>query len=631
MGQTISLPELDVPRPASAPYPDALAEFARASQLKTQAAQQQQLAAQTQGIQQQNQAQGLQLQDEMLRRQLAPQFVQKDENGKPNGFDTEGLYNAMLAGGADPMSIQAMRMKQVEMQKALLGLNDAQIEHQQKINGVLVDGIESVRDANEKALQKQNGGATVTPPAPAAAPGGPTASSMGPAVPGTNGMPAGMLPNDPAAQKLMQQPPVAAPEIGAAPAGTPVSMGVPESGTAPTGTETALQKVAEAPKPITPEAQAAYQKFLVRASSMGIPVGQFKPVLTDTSDLDQAEAGAGLHAELLNQQKKQADIAEAQGKGAQAQAAAAKDQWVGSDGTFVNIKSGQVIHAGGSPSLQAFQEYVAKGGDPLNFATDQAAREESNPALQAAKLHDTIATKAAEQAIADGDPKAAAQLLTQGIVAPSQLISSRKPAFAQAAFTAAEQMQPGWNAQKAEGDFKVASSPAQVAFFGSAKSLTDPGGTLDQLKAAAKDIPQNQIPVFNTVADAVKASTGSGPVAKYAALALGVADDYSKVMGGGQGSDTSRSQAINLIAAKQSPEQRDASIEGIRGAVASQTNSRIGSNPVLRKMYGGEAPVESKTQHVPGGKAAGLTEGQTGTGSDGKKYIVKNGVWVPQP
>jgi len=65
-----------------------------------------------------------------------------------------------------------------------------------------------------------------------------------------------------------------------------------------------------------------------------------------------------------------------------------------------------------------------------------------------------------------------------------------------------------------------------------------------------------------------------------------VADDYSKVMGGGQGSDTSRTQALNLIAAKQSPEQRDASIEGIRGAVGSQTNSRIGNNPVLRKMYG---------------------------------------------
>jgi hypothetical protein len=178
-------------------------------------------------------------------------------------------------------------------------------------------------------------------------------------------------------------------------------------------------------------------------------------------------------------------------------------------------------------------------------------------------------------------------LLVNGTVAPSQLISSRKPEFAQKAFSGAAALQPGWNAQKAEADYKVASSPAQVQFFGSSKSLTDKGGTLDQLAAAGKDIPEGQIPIFNTVADALKASTGSGPVAKYAAVALGVADDYAKVMGGGQGSDSSREQALKLISAKQSPEQRAASIEGIRGAVGSQASSRIGNNTVLNKMYGG--------------------------------------------
>jgi hypothetical protein len=35
-------------------------------------------------------------------------------------------------------------------------------------------------------------------------------------------------------------------------------------------------------------------------------------------------------------------------------------------------------------------------------------------------------------------------------------------------------------------------------------------------------------------------------------------------------------------------------------------------------------------QHIPGGKAPGLQEGQTGTGSDGKKYVVRNGAWASQ-
>lgn len=194
--------------------------------------------------------------------------------------------------------------------------------------------------------------------------------------------------------------------------------------------------------------------------------------------------------------------------------------------------------------------------------------------------------KANDQAIQDGDPNAAAKLLVSGVVAPSQLISSRKPEFAQKAFTAASQMQPGWNAQSADADFKVASSPANVGFFGSAKSLIDKGGTLDQLASAAKDIPQGKIPVFNTIADAMKAATGSGPIAKYAAILLGVTDDYAKVMGGGTGTDSGRTQALALAPANASPEQRAAALEGIRGSVSSQLNSRIGANPVMKRMYG---------------------------------------------
>jgi hypothetical protein len=236
----------------------------------------------------------------------------------------------------------------------------------------------------------------------------------------------------------------------------------------------------------------------------------------------------------------------------------------------------------------------------------QQTFEKLNPVIRAAEIHDATAKKAAEQAITDGDPRAAAQLLVNGVVAPSQIASSRKPAFTQQAFTAATQMQPGWNAQKADADFNVAKSPANVAFFGSAKSLTDKGGTLDQLADAAKDIPENQIPVFNSVADVWKAATGSGPVAKYASILIGVTDDYSKVMGGGQGSDASRNQAIGLVPLKASPEQRAAAIEGIRGAVGSQVNSRIGGNPVLKQMYGNAAPSANAGAVSASGKAVSL-------------------------
>jgi len=443
MSVGIPLPELDVTKPAQNPPPDALAEFQRAAQLQTAAAQQQAIQANTEGQQQQNQAQALQLKDEQLRRQLAPQFVQKDENGKPVGFDTEGLYNAMLQGGADPMTINAMRMKQVEMQKALLGLSDAALDHQQKLNGVIVDGIESVRDANDKALTKANAGATPVPAAQGQAP-----NPLGNAVPGTGGMPSGMLPNIPQAQV----------PIGKAQPGSPESLGAQPDGQQPTATESALQDASKGPQPITPEAQAAYQQFLVRAARMGIPVGQFKPTLTDTSDLDQAEAGAGLHAELLKQQKAQADIAEAAGKGAQAQSEAEAALWKpAGEGTLVNVKTGQLIHGVASPNVEAFRQFVADGGQPDQFAAHQAQQD--------------AAARLPYQVQAEIDKQVAMQKLNPAAVATVQphLVAPATAAFAKAgeeyatAYQASQNMMDFLNEAKGGNKEAVKIVPLQGA------------------------------------------------------------------------------------------------------------------------------------------------------------------------
>lgn len=211
-------------------------------------------------------------------------------------------------------------------------------------------------------------------------------------------------------------------------------------------------------------------------------------------------------------------------------------------------------------------------------------------------------------AVSQGNPNLAAQLLVNGDATLSELKArGSTPEFIAQTLQAAHQLSGGkYNSQAADAEFSVAKSPANVSFFGSAKSLTDPGGTLDQLSDAAKAIPGGQIPVFNTIADAEKAATGSGPVAKYASLMLGVSDDYSKVMGGGNGSDTSRNQALKLIPANASPEARSAAIEGIRGAVGSQINSRVGSNPILKRMYGSAPSAASGgmvTVQIPGSPA----------------------------
>jgi hypothetical protein len=205
-----------------------------------------------------------------------------------------------------------------------------------------------------------------------------------------------------------------------------------------------------------------------------------------------------------------------------------------------------------------------------------------------------------EQALKDGDPNAAGQMLANGDVAPSQIISTRNPAFAQQAFAAAKSADPNFNAQTAETHFKAANSPTNLGFFGSAKSLTDPNGTLDQLAEAYKKLPNGEIPKLNTVADWKAAASGKGATAGFAQTALGVADDYAKVMGGGQGSDTAREEMLKGFAMASSPKQMEASIDAARMAIASQMQSRIGDNKALSRAYGSNIPQKTQYASAPG-------------------------------
>jgi flagellar motor protein MotB len=186
----------------------------------------------------------------------------------------------------------------------------------------------------------------------------------------------------------------------------------------------------------------------------------------------------------------------------------------------------------------------------------------------------------------DGNPDDAAKLLVAGVSAPAQMLSTRKPEFVTEVLKRAHEMDPHWNAEVADAQFNTAKSPTNLAFFGSAKSIIDPGGSADQVIAAGKLLPQGQYPVLNTYADWLAAAQGSTPLAHYAASVLGFADDYAKVMGGGTGSDTARDQALHLAPPSANQQAREGAIEGARDGVNSQGVGRIGSNRIMKNMYG---------------------------------------------
>lgn len=192
----------------------------------------------------------------------------------------------------------------------------------------------------------------------------------------------------------------------------------------------------------------------------------------------------------------------------------------------------------------------------------------------------------ATQAVNQGDPVQAGKLLADRTLTLDELKTrGSTPQFIANAVQEAQKVDPNFKAPNAAAQAAIAKSATNQQFFGNTDSLLIKGGTLDQLEAAGAALGNEKIPALNSIENWTKAATGSGPLAAYAATALGVADDYSKVMTGGQGSDTSRTQALNIIKNNLSPEARQAAITQIRKSVQSQRQGRVGTNPYMKDMY----------------------------------------------
>jgi len=74
-------------------------------------------------------------------------------------------------------------------------------------------------------------------------------------------------------------------------------------------------------------------------------------------------------------------------------------------------------------------------------------------------------------------------------------------------------------------------------------------------------------------------------------------------MGGGTGTDAARNSMLESFARSSSPEAMKSAIAAARAAVTSQTSARIGTNPVMRKMYGQNLPTPSQGQQTQAGQS----------------------------
>jgi len=285
----------------------------------------------------------------------------------------------------------------------------------------------------------------------------------------------------------------------------------------------------------------------------------------------------------------------------------------------------------------------------LDAATEPGLRAKLTSAYNTAKtaqenyFSDMQRKAKADQVAKQGDPVAAGKDLAQGLVTLTDLRTRQTTAdFILQATEEARKVDPSYNPADEVNFEHVAKSPQAAVFFGSARSLMEKGGTLDQLYDWGKKIPDNTLPTLNTVEDWVSLKAGKGPLAGYAALVLGVADDYGKVMGGGSASDSARDHALSLFAAAQNQKQRVDAIRGTLGGVSSQYHGRIGNNKFLQREYGDfvrsdfsaslenvAPPKNAKPNMAPGKAADGTTVWPMADGTiqdaQGNKYNPQTG------
>jgi len=263
----------------------------------------------------------------------------------------------------------------------------------------------------------------------------------------------------------------------------------------------------------------------------------------------------------------------------------------------------------------AAQAIQAKIDDPNTAAADI-------PRLQAliprAKLAQTnaLAFEAAKarqtEAITNGDPKAAGALLQSGLVSPQELISSRKPEFAQQAFDEAIRLGGGvkgpdgkwtggnWSAVGAESQYEYAKNPKTQNTLNLLSTMQAPNGSIDIAKKQFATIPDKiNEDTFNKIMNGTLTEVGQTPVTNFKAAMTSLADEYAQVLQGGAATETTLNQAKDLIKAAYSKEQGAGAFDVISQDMAARQKGMIRDNPALMKMYP-QAGTQPAVQPPPG-------------------------------
>src|SRR5260370_42528640 len=111
--------------------------------------------------------------------------------------------------------------------------------------------------------------------------------------------------------------------------------------------------------------------------------------------------------------------------------------------------------------------------------------------------------------------------------------------------------------------------------------MTEPNGDIEMARPAANRLPKIKRKIANQVFNIAKTEFGDSALTDFHTAMLGLADEYSKVMGGGVSSDTGRQQALDILKENYSKGQLAGAVQVMRSDIAARKRAIIGKNRYL--------------------------------------------------
>jgi hypothetical protein len=217
--------------------------------------------------------------------------------------------------------------------------------------------------------------------------------------------------------------------------------------------------------------------------------------------------------------------------------------------------------------------------------------------------------------------------LVEGGMDPSQL-SKRSADYnakleAASAYSLQKYGKP-FDIAKAQQDYTYAKNPQVQNTLRMINGMTEPGGAIQIAADTAKNLPQFNSSTLNKVFNIAATEFGSSDATNFHSSMLGLADEYSKVMGGGISSDTGRQQSLDLLKAAYSKGQLAGAINIMQRDIAARKSAIVGDNRYLMKQFGGSAqnPNSSSAQAPP---VSLLKDGVNTTFANGQTWTLQGG------